>query len=80
MQLNPSPAVRCGSETYWQLLLARLCLALGQAAATPLAASVIADLFPDRSRGKALSAYYFGVYVGTSQQMESSGVKQTRDD
>jgi MFS family permease len=46
------------------LALARVCVGIGEASASPAAYSLIADLFPRARRATALGIYSLGVYVG----------------
>jgi MFS family permease len=55
----------CGVATgYWQLFSARVGVGVGEAALSPAAYSMIADLFPPQKLGRALSAYTIGGYIG----------------
>jgi predicted MFS family arabinose efflux permease len=56
----------CGlSQTFVQLLLARMGVAVGEAGGSPPAHSMIADLYPHGQRSTALAIYACGVPVGT---------------
>ncbi len=55
----------CGIATgYWQLFSARVGVGVGEAALSPPAYSMIADLFPAQKLGRALSIYTAGAFVG----------------
>ena len=55
----------CGLATgYWQLFSARVGVGVGEAALSPAAYSMIADLFPPQKLGRALSVYTIGAYIG----------------
>jgi len=55
----------CGIATgYWQLFTARVGVGVGEAALSPPAYSMIADLFPAQKLGRALSVYTTGAFVG----------------
>ncbi|XP_072051600.1 MFS-type efflux pump MSMEG_3705-like [Amphiura filiformis] len=54
------------AETYWMLLLAQLIIGIGEATCNPAAFALIADYFKTTNRAKALSLYYFAVYLGGS--------------
>jgi predicted MFS family arabinose efflux permease len=57
--------ILCGlSQSYAQLLFARIGVSLGEAGGNPASHSLIADLFPPERRARALSVYTFGVPVG----------------
>lgn len=57
--------VLCGTvSAYWQLLLTRIGVGVGEAGCTPPAHSMISDLFAERRRGTAMSTYNLGLYVG----------------
>ncbi|XP_065836551.1 MFS-type efflux pump MSMEG_3705-like [Oscarella lobularis] len=51
-------------KNFWELLLARIGLGLGEATCNPVAYSLISDLFLPENRATALSAYSFGIYLG----------------
>lgn len=56
----------CGiARHYWQLLLARIGVGVGEAALSPAAYSMIADYFPPDRRATAISVYSMGIYVGS---------------
>ncbi|CAM9631107.1 unnamed protein product, partial [Phaeothamnion confervicola] len=52
------------ATSFWQLLLSRLVLGVGEAFSAPAAYSLIADYFPADGRAEANGIYAFGVYVG----------------
>ncbi|OLL31022.1 MFS transporter [Burkholderia sp. SRS-W-2-2016] len=55
----------CGTAgTYWQLLLYRLGVGVGEAGSTPTAHSLIADQFPPARRASALAIYALGPPIG----------------
>jgi len=55
----------CGiTKGYWQLFAARVGVGVGEAALSPAAYSMIADLFPPQKLGRALSFYTTGAFVG----------------
>lgn len=55
----------CGfANSFGALLLCRAGVALGEAALTPAAYSLISDLFPSRRRGLALSIFSSGAFIG----------------
>jgi MFS family permease len=55
----------CGTaQVYWQLLLARIGVGVGEAGCSPPAHSMISDLYPPAQRATALSIYNLGVYLG----------------
>jgi MFS family permease len=55
----------CGlARSFWQLFAARVGVGVGEAALTPAAYSMIADLFPPERRGRAIGVYATGVYFG----------------
>ncbi|KAK2167441.1 hypothetical protein NP493_1275g00004 [Ridgeia piscesae] len=53
-------------KTYWQLVLVRLGLGIGEAGCTPFATSLLADYFDEGYRASALGVYNWGIYVGFS--------------
>jgi MFS family permease len=55
----------CGTaQAFWQLLLARIGVGLGEAGCSPPAHSIISDPYPPDQRSTALSIYNMGIYVG----------------
>ncbi len=59
----------CGTVShFWQLLLARIGVGVGEAGCSPPAHSMISDMFPPAQRATALSIYNmginFGVFIG----------------
>ncbi|PIA71784.1 spinster family MFS transporter [Pseudomonas sediminis] len=56
----------CGmAKLYWQFLLCRIGVGVGEAALSPAAYSLIADSFPAERRATAISVYSMGVYLGS---------------
>lgn len=51
---------------FWQLLLARIGVGVGEAGSSPPSHSIIADLYPPDKRASALSIYSLGVGLGAS--------------
>lgn len=49
---------------YWQLLLARIGVGVGEAGGSPPAHSIVSDYFPAQQRATALSIYSVGIYIG----------------
>ncbi len=55
----------CGLvKHYWQFLLLRVGVGVGEAALSPSAYSLITDLFPREKLGRALSVYSMGIFIG----------------
>lgn len=52
------------TQNFFQLLLARIGVGVGEAGGSPPAHSIISDYYPAQQRGTALSFYSTGVYVG----------------
>ncbi len=50
---------------YWQLLLARIGVAVGEAGCNPAAYSILSDYYEQKRRGKALAVYQSGAYLGS---------------
>src|SRR6202050_5020665 len=51
----------CGiAQNFWQLLLARIGVAIGRAGGTPPSTSLVSDYFPWRRRAPAYSGYLVG--------------------
>ncbi len=56
----------CGfAQNYWQLLLARIGVGVGEAGGTPPSASLLSDYFSPRRRALALSVYSVGASLGS---------------
>jgi len=56
----------CGlAQSYWQLLLCRLGVGVGEAGGTPPSHSLISDCFPWRERAFALSVFAVGASAGS---------------
>ena len=51
-------------RSFPQLLLVRIGVGVGEAGGSPPAHAMISDYFPPRERGRALSTYSLGVYLG----------------
>ncbi|MEM7221307.1 MAG: MFS transporter [Pseudomonadota bacterium] len=51
-------------QQYWQLLLARIGVGVGEAGGSPPAHSIISDVFPPTTRASALAFYSTGVNIG----------------
>ncbi len=65
----------CGlARNYWQLFLARVGVGVGEAALSPAAYSMIADLFPRHLLGRAIAIYSVGLPVGSGLALLIGGV------
>jgi predicted MFS family arabinose efflux permease len=55
----------CGvAQNYWQLLLARFGVGIGEAGGTPPSTSILADEFPPEKRPMALTIFALGACIG----------------
>ena len=55
----------CGlAQNFYQLLLARIGVGVGEAGCSPPAHAIISDYFPSKKRATALSIYSMGIYIG----------------
>jgi len=55
----------CGMvQNYYQLLLARIGVGVGEAGCSPAAHAMISDYFTPKKRATALSIYSMGIYIG----------------
>ena len=52
------------TQNYWQLLLARIGVGVGEAGGSPPSHSILSDYYPAKERGRAMSIYSMGVYLG----------------
>jgi len=52
------------TQNFWQLLMARIGVGVGEAGGSPPSHSIISDYYPPEQRGSALSFYSTGVYLG----------------
>lgn len=52
------------AQNFFQLLLARMGVGVGEAGGSPPAHSMISDYFPVEKRATALSVYSMGIYIG----------------
>ncbi len=52
------------TQNFWQLLMARIGVGVGEAGGSPPSHSIIFDYYPPEQRGSALSFYSTGVYLG----------------
>ena len=65
----------CGlATTFGRLFAARLGVGIGEAALSPATYSLIADLFPEQLRGRALGVYGSGVNVGAGLAFLIGGI------
>ena len=54
------------AQNFWQLALARIFVAVGEATLTPAAIAMIGDVFRPRQRSLASGIYYLGIPLGAS--------------
>ncbi|MBD9680828.1 MFS transporter [Pseudomonas sp. PDM18] len=65
----------CGvAKLYWHFLIGRIGVAVGEAALTPAAYSMIADSFPPERRSTAISVYSMGIYLGSGVAFLLGGI------
>lgn len=65
----------CGlTQRYWQLLLCRMGVGVGEASLSPAAYSLISDSFPPHQLGRAISIYSMGIYIGSGMAYMLGGV------
>ena len=62
------------AQNFWQLLLARIGVGVGEAGCTPAAHSLIADSVPKEKRSGALAFYALGIPIGSLLGMAVGGV------
>jgi MFS family permease len=54
------------AQNFWQLGLARILVAIGEATLTPAAVAMLGDVFRPRQRSLATGLYYLGIPLGAS--------------
>lgn len=65
----------CGvAQNFWQLLLARIGVGVGEAGCTPPAHSLISDMVPHDKRASALAFYSLGIPIGSLLGMVIGGL------
>lgn len=65
----------CGlAQKFWQFLLLRMGVGVGEATLSPSAYSMIADYFPPEKRATAISVYSMGIYLGAGLAFILGGV------
>ena len=71
----------CGTAGgYWQLLIYRMGVGVGEGGCSPAAHSLLSDHYPPRQRGGALAIYSIGVPIGTMLGAAAGGwLTQTFD-
>ena len=66
--------VLCGlAGNYWQMLLARIGVGVGEAGCTPAAHSLISDISPPEKRSSAMAFYALGIPIGSLLGMVIGG-------
>jgi MFS family permease len=65
------------SSNFWQLMLSRILLGVGEAFSGPASYSLIADYFPADRRAEANGIYAFGIYVGGGLSSLSIAMAET---
>jgi MFS family permease len=64
----------CGlAKNFWQLFLGRIGVGVGEAGLSPAAYSMLADLFPGRRLGLAMSVYISALYIGAGLSLIIGG-------
>nr|WP_290915768.1 MFS transporter [Hyphomonas sp. 34-62-18] len=67
--------VLCGlAMNFWQLLLARIGVGVGEAGCTPASHSLIGDTVPPEKRGSAIAFFGLGIPIGSLMGMVIGGV------
>jgi predicted MFS family arabinose efflux permease len=67
-------ALSASAATYWQLVLARIGVGIGEAGTSPPSQSIIADLYPVERRGTAMAVFAVGLHVGILLGFFAGGV------
>jgi len=61
-------------DSYWQLLVTRIGIGIGEACLAPAAYSIIADYFPAHRRARAITTYYLSLTLGAGASMIVGGL------
>jgi predicted MFS family arabinose efflux permease len=65
----------CGfANSYWHLVIARLCVGASESSAAPTAMSMIADLFPKERRSTAMGIFWTSTAIGTATSLALGGI------
>jgi len=65
----------CGlARNFFQMLLLRMGVGVGEAALSPAAYSIITDYFPSKLRATAISVYSMGIYIGSGTALIVGGL------
>ena len=62
------------AQSFWQMVVLRLTVGVGEATCAPAANSLIGDLFPARTRAKAMSIFMLGLPIGNAASLLISGI------
>lgn len=54
------------THTYWELLVRHTLVGIGEATFVTIAPTFVADLFPERKRGRIFGVFYLAIPVGTA--------------
>jgi multidrug resistance protein len=54
------------THTYWELLVRHTLVGIGEATFVTIAPTFVADLFPERQRGRVFGIFYLAIPVGTA--------------
>lgn len=61
------------AQNFWQMVVLRLSVGVGEASCAPAANSLIGDLFPARTRARAMSIFMLGLPLGNAAALAISG-------
>jgi MFS family permease len=62
------------AQNFWQMVALRLSVGVGEATCAPAANSLIGDLFPARTRARAMSIFMLGLPLGNAAALLISGI------
>lgn len=62
------------AQSFWQLALARVFVAVGEATLTPAAVAMLGDAFPPKQRSLASGLYYLGIPLGAGLSLIVAGI------
>ncbi len=62
------------AQQFWQMVMLRLAVGVGEASCAPASNSLIGDLYPARTRARAMSLFMLGLPLGNAAALAVSGI------